>query len=79
MKYLILLLVAVVFVWHWRSNRRAELAEQQRRVHPSPAPSVGPVDMVQCAHCHLHLAAADTVAGGKGRYCSPEHRALAEN
>ena len=78
MKYLVLLVVAVVFIWHWRSNRRAELAAQKRKFHPPPAPSAGPVDMVQCAYCHLHLAVADTVAGGKGRYCSAEHRALAE-
>ncbi len=78
MKYFLLLAVVVVFVWHWRSNRRADIAQKQRKAQHSPVSSAQPVDMVRCAHCQLHLAAADTVAGGKGRYCSPEHRTLAE-
>lgn len=78
MKYLVMLIVAVVFVWHWRSNRRAELEALRRKVHPSPKAPAGPVDMVQCARCNLHLPLSDTVAGRDGRYCSTEHRALAE-
>lgn len=78
MKYLLLLAVVVVFAWHWRSTRRADIAKQQRKVHPAPGPAAGPVDMVQCAHCHLHLALPDAVGGRRGSYCSVEHRALAE-
>ena len=78
MKYLVLLIVVVVFVWHWRSNRRAEIAERQRKVHPSPNPSMGPEDMVQCAYCQIHIAQSDAVTGRRDRYCCAEHRALAE-
>lgn len=78
MKYLLLLAVVVVFAWHWRATRRADIAERQRKVHPAPGPAAGPVDMVQCAHCNLHLARPDAVRGGRGSYCSAEHRTLAE-
>ena len=78
MKYLLLFAVVAVFAWHWRSTRRADIAERKRKVHPAPGPVADPVDMVQCAHCHLHLALPDAVAGRKGSYCSAEHRALAE-
>ena len=78
MKYLVLLAVVVVFIWHWRSTRRADIAQRQRKVHPAPQASAGPEDMVQCDHCQLHLAQSDTLPGRKGRYCSAEHRALAE-
>ncbi len=79
MKYLVLLAVLVVFIWHWRSNRRADIAERKRKVPTAPGPSTGPVDMVECAHCHLHLARPDALAGRQGNYCSAEHRALAES
>jgi uncharacterized protein len=72
-KDLLLLVVLVVLVWHWRTNRKADIAQRQH--NPSPA---NLIDMVECAHCHLHLAAADAVSGPKGHYCSPEHRSLAE-
>ena len=78
MKYLLLFAVFAVFAWHWRSTRRADIAERKRKVHPAPGPAAGPVDMVQCAHCHIHLALPDAVGGRKGSYCSAEHRALAE-
>ncbi len=78
MKYLLLLAVVVIFIWHWRSTRRADIAQRQRKVHPAPRASAGPQDMVQCGYCQVHLAHSDTVAGAKGPYCSAEHRALAE-
>jgi uncharacterized protein len=77
-KYLLLLAVVVVFIWHWRATRRAEIAQLKSKVHPAPTPASGPVDMVQCAHCHVHLAQSDAVAGRRGRYCSADHRAMAE-
>ncbi len=82
MKYFLLFVIVLVFAWHWRSTRRADIAERKRKVHPAPGPAAGPaagpVTMVQCAHCHLHLALPDAVGGRKGSYCSAEHRALAE-
>ncbi len=78
MKYLVLLIVVVVFVWHWRSTRRAEIAERQRKVHPAPNPPRGPEDMVQCGYCQVHIAQSDATVGRQGAYCCAEHRALAE-
>lgn len=78
MKYFLLFVVIFLFAWHWRSTRRADIAERKRKVHPPIQPVAGPVDMVQCAHCHLHLALPDAVKGHKGNYCSHAHRAVAE-
>lgn len=78
MKYFLLFAVVFAFAWHWRSTRRADIAERKRKVRPVPGTAAEPVDMVQCAHCHLHLALPDAVGGRSGRYCSAEHRALAE-
>ncbi len=78
MKYLLLFAVVFIFAWHWRSTRRADIAAQKRKVHPSPEKPAEPMDMVQCAHCQVHLGQAESVQGRKGLYCSPEHRALLE-
>ncbi|OYT93424.1 MAG: hypothetical protein CFE43_04065 [Burkholderiales bacterium PBB3] len=79
MKYLLLFVVVFIFAWHWRNTRRADIAKRARKVHPSPKPSADPMDMVQCAHCHVHLGQAESVQGRNGQYCSPEHRALTES
>ena len=78
MKYFLLFVIIFVFAWHWRSTRRADIAERKRKVHPAPGHTTDPVAMVQCAYCHLHLAMPDAVGGRRGSYCSAEHRALAE-
>ena len=79
MKYFLLFAVFFIFAWHWRSSRRAEIAERQRKVHPSAKPPADPMAMVQCAHCQVHLGQTESVLGRKGRYCSPEHLALTES
>lgn len=77
MKYLVVLAVVAVAIWIWRNNRR----EQLRAATPPPQRSprvAGPEAMVRCAHCGLHLPAADAVAGRDGSYCSVAHRQAAE-
>jgi uncharacterized protein len=78
-KYLLLFAVVFVVAWHWRSSRRADIAAQQRKVHPAPKAPAGPQDMVQCAHCQVHLGQAESIVGRKGQYCTAEHRTLAES
>jgi len=76
MKFLVVLLVVLAGVWLWRRNRAADEA-----VPPPPArPPVGqppaPSAMVACAHCGLHLPAAEALPGSAGEpYCSAAHRA----
>lgn len=79
MKYLLVLAVIVVAIWLWRKARREEL---QSRTPPPPPPAPGtiapPQAMLRCAHCGLHLPAADAVRGPDGTaYCSAAHRQAA--
>jgi uncharacterized protein len=80
MKYLLVLAIILVAIWLWRKARREEL--QSRTPPPSPPPAPGaiapPQAMLRCAHCGLHLPAADAVRGTDGAaYCSTAHRQAA--
>lgn len=75
MKYLLVLAVVWVAFMIWRANRR----DAMRAAPPPPAappPAVPPPQaMLRCAHCGLHLPAADALAGdGTKVYCSAAHR-----
>jgi len=77
MKYLMVLMVVAVAIWIWRNNRREEIRSATAPQRPRAVP--GPQAMVRCAHCGLHLPAADAVAGrGSSSYCSDAHRQAAE-
>ncbi|MBT2302647.1 hypothetical protein J7E70_19555 [Variovorax paradoxus] len=77
MKYLLVLAVVFVAIWLWRKNRRDEM--RSRPPPPRATPAVGaPQAMVRCAHCGLHLPAADAISGPDGAvYCSAAHRQAA--
>ena len=66
MKYLVLLLVAVVGIWWLRQQRRPD--------HPSSRPPSGPHTMVACTQCGVHVPEAEAVPGQRGTYCSEAHR-----
>jgi uncharacterized protein len=66
-----MLLIGVVW-WMWRSHQRVP---PPRRTPPAEAPRT--LTMLRCAHCGVHLPAADTVTDREGQaYCGPAHRAL---
>ena len=73
MKFLLLFFIFMVFAWQWRHAREEKVKNAMRK---TTAPA-GVVDMVQCAHCGLHLPAGDAVHQGKAAYCSAAH-ALAQ-
>ena len=75
MKFLLVLAVALVGVWLWRTHRQT--GQKLRRDGP-PASPPQLQDMVRCPVCAVHVPKADAVAGQHGFYCSTEHRQGAE-
>jgi len=75
-KYLVVLLIALVVLWRIRSKAQApEAPPIQERAEAGPKA----VEMHACTHCGLHMPFSDMVTGTRGRYCSAGHRALAEH
>ncbi len=67
MKYLLLLAVLGAGLWLWVRSRRP-------RVPPPAGRKAKPEDMVQCAHCGLHLPRSDALLGEGGLFCGAQHR-----
>lgn len=79
MKYLLVLIVVMVGVWVWRSNRAGERSDSRTQSpRREAAPDAIAVDMVGCDLCGLHCPHDDLVKGRKGVYCSNAHRNQAE-
>ena len=81
MKYLLVLIVIVIAVGVWRGQRRTEARERRQAAaprNPANAPLAAPQDMVECAHCGLHLPRSEAIEAAGSSYCSAEHRALAQ-
>jgi uncharacterized protein len=71
MRYIVLIVLALVVYGFWRQTRRI-LASPKRR----PA-SEKEESMVACVHCGVHVPESDMVSDAAGRrYCSDEHRKL---
>jgi uncharacterized protein len=73
MKFLFLLLVALVVIWAIKRSRVKPPAGSDKPQATSPT------EMVACAHCGIHLPRAEAVSGQKGLYCSTEHRSAAQD
>ena len=72
MKLLVLLAVLLIAYLVWR-NARAQRRDAGTR--PPGAPAAGPVEMVSCPECGVHLPKTDALPGPDGRfYCCNEHR-----
>lgn len=71
MKYLLVLLVVGVGLWVFVKRWRGPVPPT-----PGRAATQAPVAMVECAHCGLHLPAADALAEGSRLYCCDAHRRL---
>jgi len=77
MKYLLVIVLALVVLWLWRSNRRSEQPDKPR-APPAGRPGQPATEVVACAVCAVHLPRSDALPGGKGFYCSDAHRRQAE-
>lgn len=72
MKYLLVLLIALLIVWQWRTNRSSKGRD------PAADASNGPIEMLACSHCGIHIAAHEAARGESGVYCSAAHQRLHE-
>jgi uncharacterized protein len=83
MKYLLVLLVVVLAAWLLLGRRGGgggdglkDDATGRQRVRPAQPPAIDAVTMIACAHCGVHLPAADVLYDAAGRpFCSEAHRA----
>lgn len=73
MKYLVLILVIGLVLWlMFGKSRRTQQVRQREDKQKTPRL---PAQMVRCAHCGVHLPAADALADAAGRhYCGEAHR-----
>lgn len=77
LKFLLVLLVVGIGVWSLVSRLRGPRRDADSPAGSGKAPASNlPVAMVACAHCGLHLPAADAVPDGARLYCSDAHRRL---
>jgi uncharacterized protein len=80
MKYLLVLIVVVIGLWMLNKRLRGPAAKPPPGRGPGAARPQVPAEMVECAHCGLHLPAADAVHGADGTaYCSAAHRLAAKH
>lgn len=75
MKFLLLFFIFMVLLWQWRHAREQKVSQAARK----NTPPTGVVDMVECAHCGVHLPANETVQGANSVYCSEAHRKAREH
>lgn len=71
MKYLLVLAVIAFAIGLWRSRRRQQAAPAK----PGHGRLAPPQDMVECAHCGLHLPRSEAVEAAGSSYCSAQHLA----
>lgn len=77
-RLLILLLLGVVVAW-WLLGRAARIrGGDTPRTGKTGSPGDAPAaqDMVQCAHCGVHLPRSEALTQGSEPFCSESHRRL---
>jgi uncharacterized protein len=67
-KYVLVLLVVVVFGWLMLRGRGPSKASRDK------APKGQAQSMIECAHCGVHLPRSDAVLDRNGSYCCDAHK-----
>ena len=75
MKYLLILAVALLVIWLWRSGRPGAAKRNQQQNNAAPQA----LEMVRCTFCSVHLPSVDAIQGKNGLYCSADHLQRAEH
>ena len=79
MKYLVVFALLLVVFWLWRSKRRTDSHQVDKRPDKPPSsPPALPTEIVACDVCHVHLPRSEALTGPGGVYCSAAHRSQAE-
>ena len=77
MKFLLFVMAVLVLLWLLRGSLR-----RLRRPPPPPAarpaPDEGPLPMLSCAQCGLHLPRDEALPGRGGVFCGAAHRSAYE-
>jgi uncharacterized protein len=76
LKFLLVLLVVGIGFWALTSRLRGPRSGQDAGAAGRKPAGPAPAQMVECAHCGVHLPAADALAEGSRLYCSDAHRRL---
>lgn len=76
MKYLLVLVVVAIGLWMLNKRLRGPAPRARPPGSAHSRAARGPAAMVECAHCGLHLPAADAVREGAHAYCGEAHRRL---
>lgn len=79
MKYLLVLIVVGVGIWilsaRFRKSRETGADPSEAgRTRKGAGPQDRPARMVVCAHCGVHLPAAEAVFAGETPFCTDAHR-----
>lgn len=78
MKYLVIFALLLVVLWLWRSKRRPDSHQVNKRSDRRPPPSPAlPTEIVACDVCHVHLPRSEALTGPAGVYCCVAHRSQA--
>jgi uncharacterized protein len=73
-KYLLVLGIALLVVWIWKSNRREEMRDSARKAPSRDKQKLVVTEIVACDVCHVHLPRSEALTGPGGVYCSTAHR-----
>ena len=72
MRYLLLLLLVGYVLWRWRE------AQARRRAAPPPKQAeetqTQTIEMVECAHCGVHLPVLQALTVRSAYFCSAAHQ-----
>ena len=74
LKFLLVLLVVGIGVWSLVSRLRGLRGDRTAGNRPAGKTGKAPVQMVECAHCGLHLPRSEALTHGKHHYCCAEHQ-----
>ena len=73
MKFLLVFAVVLIGFYVWRSSREGRRAPPPASPGSAAAKPKAAIDMVQCAHCGVHLDAHDAILARSKYYCSAAH------